>query len=246
MTNAVINKIVLMPAQNVVSFIWIQSEFYMRSKVKTIIRKTMLVVVYLALGLFCVRAQEAPLRATEKLALSAKLYFHGLYEQDALALINAASIRKTVAFNDGMIGNDQGKSGAGKIPFTWQEMLDAATELAAQRKDLKALIEDAQSQSSRGVLTGAIISKGEIAPFEKQEFLDMIFEGGVFAEVYSEGRNDSDIDMFVYDQSGTLVCSQTDPSPINLCGWTPSSTSIHKVILENKSDTQVYYALFTN
>ncbi|MFK8033961.1 MAG: hypothetical protein AB8B94_07430 [Hyphomicrobiales bacterium] len=218
----------------------------MGPKVKTILQKAVLFVACLAFSLFGVQAQEVPLRATERLALSGKLYLHGLYEQDALSLISAATLRKEVFFKDEVIGENKGKLSKGKAPISWQEMLDVASVFAASREDLRALIADVQSQISRGVLTGALISKGEIAPFAKQEYLDIRFEGGVFAEVYSEGRSAENIDMFVYDERGRLVCAQTDPSPISLCGWTPSSTSNHKVVLENKSGLQVYYAFFTN
>lgn len=213
---------------------------------KTVLQKAILVVACMTIGHFSAYAQDTPLSATQKLALSAKLYFHGLLENDALALVTAAALRKTVFFkNETLESNDNGVD-IGKEPISWMEMLNTASNFAAQREDIKAIIEDARAQSSRGLLTGAVISKGEIAPFGRQEFFNMLFEGGAFAEVYSEGRSSANIDMFVYDQSGTLVCAQTDPSPISLCGWTPSATSNHKVVLENKSDTQVFYALFTN
>lgn len=219
---------------------------------KRFVQNVTLVTVCLVACLFSANAQERSPRVTEALALSAQLYLYGQRQSDALAVINAAAIRKTVKFKHGSIIKDNSDPDVGKTLLSWEEMLVTAADLAGENQDLKAHIEDVRAHSSRGLVTGAIISKGEIEPLQKREFSDLLFEGGAFAEVYSEGkepskgREPSNIDMFVYDQSGTLVCSQTAPDSISLCGWTPRMSSKYKIVLENKSNQPAHFWLFTN
>lgn len=213
---------------------------------KSFVQHVALSIVSMLAGLSTVSAQEQPMRATQALAISAKLYIYAQHESDALALISAAAIRKTVKFLHLSDEKENSNTGAANDPLSWQEMLASAIGLAGENQDLLSHIEDVRAQSSRGVLTGAVIAKGEIEPQQKREFSGLLFEGGAFAEVYSEGRGPSNIDMFVYDRSGALVCSQTDPGPIGLCGWTPQTSANYKIVLENKSDELVHFTLFTN
>lgn len=209
-------------------------------------KKIMAICVGFFLGTCVVSAQQKPTSNGERMALSARLYAYSLAESDPIAAINAASIRKSAMLLEGQIGIPDSALGVGKPAISWVEMLSTASKLASGRVDLAALIEDVRAANSKGLITGAIISHAEIKPGGKRTYFDMRFEGGAYAEVYLEGRDQTDIDMFVYNENGDLICAQTDPSPISLCSWTPATTNNFRIVVENKSTLGTHYSLITN
>lgn len=191
-------------------------------------------------------AQGNQTSLAQRMALSARLHAYGVAHADPLAAMTAAAIRKSVMLTTGEIGTPDSPPGAGKSPLSWKDMLKTASRLANGRSDLEALIDDVRAAKDKGLIPGAIISNAEIGPRGTRRYLDMTFEGGAYAEVYSEGRDLANIDMFVFDEDGELICAETDLSPVSLCSWTPAKTGTFTVVIENKSNTSTWYALITN
>lgn len=193
---------------------------------------------------------ETGVKAGNLMALSRRVFDIARADKDAHGMITAARLRKKAGLQEQeRAGEDEGGSahtGEGGGVLTWQAMLQEAVKRAAGDETIAGLAEDLRAEKSKGVVNGAIYSKARVKPRGKRRYRNLAFEGGRFAEVYSEGRGDANLDMFIYDQAGHLVCSQTDPSNISQCGWTPSFTGPFTVVIENKSDATVSYALMTN
>ncbi|MEM6305208.1 MAG: hypothetical protein AAF744_10830 [Pseudomonadota bacterium] len=191
-------------------------------------------------------AQEAGASNVQRMALSMSLFDYGIAENDAVSLVTAASIRKAAQLTEGPIGEPDTPLEPGQDPLSWQDMLAEAEARAQGRADLLGLIEDVRAATTKGLIDGAIISKSQVAPRGSRSYSRMVFEGGKFAEIYSEGRGEENLDMFVYDSRGAVVCSQTDQSPISLCGWTPPETTAYRVVVQNRSDRTAFFSLMTN
>jgi hypothetical protein len=75
---------------------------------------------------------------------------------------------------------------------------------------------------------------------------DIVFEAWKDAVIYIEGDGDTDLDLYVYDQYGNEVCSDTDYSDIMYCAWMPTSTARYRLRIENLGGVWNEYNLRTN
>lgn len=183
--------------------------------------------------------------------LSAELYALGLETRDPVTILTAAKLRKEIGFT-----RDDGKgftapgdvAGVTKqaAPVTWQEMLADARDLAAGDAAVLGLIEDAENDASKGVATGQVYSISTIRDGGTDTYDPLPFRGGEYAEVYVESRDGSDLNLYVYDAKGRLVCSDTDISAISYCGWRPDATGAFTIEVKNRGRGGAGYSLMTN
>ena len=182
---------------------------------------------------------------------SHKLFEIARQDNDAYAMITAAKLRRKAGLREVPIPSEEegGKAHTGDEPalvLSWEEMLDLAVKMSNGDETVAELAEDVRASRTKGVVNGAIYSKARIKPRGKRRYRNLAFEGGKFAEVYAEGRGDANLDMYIYDANGHLICSQTDPSSVSQCGWTPAFTGDFTIVVENKSDQSSSFALMTN
>ncbi|MEN0041235.1 MAG: hypothetical protein AAF764_07835 [Pseudomonadota bacterium] len=182
---------------------------------------------------------------------SHKLFEIARQDNDPYAMITAAKLRRKAGLREVPmpsqdVGGDPHTDDAPATILSWQEMLDLAVKMSNGDENVAALAEDVRASRTKGVVNGAIYSKERIRPRGKRSFPDIPFKGGEFAEVYAEGRGEANLDMYIYDAKGHLICSQTDPSNVSQCGWTPTFTSKFTIVVENKSDRSSSFALMTN
>ncbi len=171
-----------------------------------------------------------------RLKLSAQLFAAGQNENDPLLMIAAAKIRQ----------NTNLTPAEGSKALDWSMMLDRAAAMASDNDMLTELIEDIRAERDKGVASGPVYSLVEIRGGGTDEYAALPFSGGAYAEVYIEGKGDSDLNLFIYDAQDRLVCSDTDISDIAYCGWRPASTSAFRVEVRNRGDQTNQYALITN
>ena len=72
------------------------------------------------------------------------------------------------------------------------------------------------------------------------------FEGGKFAEVAVSGDGDTDLDLYVYDENGNHICSDTDWSDQAYCSWHPQWTGSFRIEVRNLGGVYNEYMLLTN
>ena len=158
--------------------------------------------------------------AFKSLVLSRQLIAYGSKNRDALALIVAAGIRSKLALNaiDRKTDADEGIEAATSTDtaFDTKSILVIATKYAATNDTLLELIEDVRTANSRGKTDGPAYNIKTVKARGKNNYRNINFEGGKYAEIYVEGSGRANLDLYIYDQKNRLVCSDTDPSDIKL------------------------------
>lgn len=188
-------------------------------------------------------ASAAPQTPLRQLDLSGALYAVGLAENDPLFLLAAAKLRRNFDFQ--LAEGAEPHNGRTR-PMTWQAILEAARGMAFGDSSMLAMIDDLEAEGARDVTTGQIYSIAEIGEGGLDVYDPLAFEAGQYAEVYVEAAAGADLNLYVYDQAGNLVCADTDPSPVSYCGWRPAEAGNFVIKVENKSEESSGYALMTN
>lgn len=189
----------------------------------------------------------AQAEALHMIRLSRELHDRAIETSDPVLMLSAARLRKDSGMKPGALGETDSQAGEPEgDAFGWEAWLAKAVRLSGGSPMIEGLAEDIRASAPKGLATQAIYAEGRIPAHSKRRYGKLNFLGGEFAEVYSEGLGKADIDMFVRDARGAIICSQTDTSNINQCGWTPDATGPFEVTLENKSDFADSYALTTN
>ncbi|GAA5184539.1 hypothetical protein GCM10025771_38830 [Niveibacterium umoris] len=195
-------------------------------------------------------AKAAPTPATaavDKIATAHALVRYGNANGDPLALITAAKIIKEAGTVESPAKRTGGKPGADKgrpDGYSPDVILAHARELAAGRPDIIALADDVAKTGSRGRDRGpgrihTVVGSGEVDSF------DVVFTGGEPARILVSGDGDSDLDLYVYDENGNLICKDDDNSDDMVCGFTPAWTGKFNVRVRNRGIANEY-VLITN
>lgn len=72
------------------------------------------------------------------------------------------------------------------------------------------------------------------------------FRGGEPALVYLQGESGTGLELFVYDESGHLICSDAGPAGSAVCRWTPLQTGRFRIDVRNLGVQPNRYELATN
>ncbi len=186
--------------------------------------------------------------------LAGELAALGRQRGDALLLVTAAGLAKSVAARtverDGEVEPIEGletvADEAATEPDGWEAMLAEAEKLAPGDETIEGLAEDVRAANTKGKTDGPAYNIATLPAGKRGVFRNVPFEGSRYAEVYVEGTGRSNLDLFIKDGKGHIVCSDTDPSDINYCGWTPKWTGPFTIIVENRGKAANKYKLMTN
>lgn len=74
----------------------------------------------------------------------------------------------------------------------------------------------------------------------------MQFAGGRTARIVVDGDGDTDLDLFVYDEFGNLIDSDTDGTDYCVASWTPAWTGTFRIEIRNFGDVYNQYRIQTN
>jgi hypothetical protein len=111
---------------------------------------------------------------------------------------------------------------------------------------LLALVTAAAAQSaSAGRLPTSVIHRDRVEARGSDRYT-MTFEGGEVAFVTVSGDGDTDLDLFVYDESGHLVASDIDPGDDCVAVFTPRWTGRFTIVIRNHGPVYNRYVLMTN
>jgi hypothetical protein len=206
--------------------------------------------VFLAATVGLAPAVYAETGASLKTAqMSASLFLKGVEQSDPILIMAATKLRKSLNLKETeRTPEKDGEPGdaPAEAPLTWEQMLDAAEELALGDESLLGLIEDIRVERTKGVATGQVYSISSIRAGGTDTYPPLPYTGGEYAEVYVEGQANTDLNLFVQDAKGRLVCSDTDISAIAYCGWRPAQTGGFTIIVKNKGGVSSPYSLITN
>lgn len=185
------------------------------------------------------------IRILSKAQASRVMYDAGMEAQDALMVIAAAKLRRSL----GMAQTSRSAEGSEPVkgtPLDWETMLADAGVLAIGDDLLFELIEDVEAERSKGVVNGPVYNIGKLDGKSSDTYANLQLEAGTYAEVYIEARDDSDMNLFIFDAQGRLVCSDTDSSAIAYCGFRPKISASFSVKVTNESPNTAQYSLITN
>lgn len=178
-------------------------------------------------------------------ALSGELYQLGLERRDALLMLTAARLRKGVDWKPSELVAEGGTAGEADW-LDWEAMLEAAIEMAGDDILLTDLAEDIRLTAAKGQISRPQRAAGHVGPGETAVYRKVAFTGGDFAEIYVEGSGDANIDLYIHDQQGNLICSDRDASDRAHCGWLPETTAPFDISIVNRGDKVNRYSLITN
>lgn len=226
------------------------------------IRRTLVAAAIAAIGLSGAHAAEgskvnldrantgaasAGAQAAEAVATAQALARYGDVNKDALALITAARMLKETGARDAL-KVAKGREEAAKRnddSLSAEAVLERGRALAAGRPDLLALADDVAKSGSRGVDRGPQVGRNKVVGPRAWHHYDLRFVGGERAKVYARGDGDSDLDLYVYDERGNLICKDVSPGDEMACAWTPRWTGMFRIRVLNRGVTN-QYSIVTN
>ena len=88
-------------------------------------------------------------------------------------------------------------------------------------------------------------AEGVVKPLETDQFV-VVFRGGELASVAVSGDGDTDLDLFVYDEFGNLVASDSDDTDDCLAAWVPRVNGRFIIHVVNRGLLSNAYGLITN
>ncbi|RVT82655.1 hypothetical protein DXV76_15555 [Rhodobacteraceae bacterium CCMM004] len=205
----------------------------------------------LAAALLCALAAPAPAQEVQPIAamrLSAELFQAAQALSDPLLMIASAKLRKSVALDRVERAPEEGDAADVPDPgaLDWQAMLAEAEALAAGDPTLAGLVDDVRVETTKGVASGQVYSRTTIRGGGRNTYAGLVFDGGTYADVYVEAGAGADLNLFVTDAQGRLVCSDTDLSAIAYCGWRPEARAAFTIEVRNASNRGTPYDLMTN
>lgn len=183
--------------------------------------------------------------------LAGQLIDYGRANKDALALIAAAQILKQSPARtvDQSKTSEGGQDDAGKTSgggdYSADAALASAAEIAGQNPTLTGLIGDVRESSSRGRAQGPAVHRDSVRA-RATDVYDITYTGGDRAEVGVIGDGDTDLDLYVYDENGNLICKDDDRTDTMACSWRPRWTGPFRVKIKNLGNVHNNYTLLTN
>jgi hypothetical protein len=188
-------------------------------------------------------------------ALAHELYEYGKKSKDALAVIAAAKIAAGVPTQEGKSAKAEESEGkapapggkdAASAPPGLDDMLATARQLAGDDKALQAMIADVEATRGKGRVGGALVRYDTVRGGYTDSYRGMSFRGNSTAEVAVVGDGDTDLDLFVYDENGNLICQDLNYSDQSFCRWVPRWTGPFTVKIRNNGGVSNSYVMMTN
>jgi hypothetical protein len=189
--------------------------------------------------------------AVATLAMADDLAIYGIKQSDPVALIEAAKIKKAAppqALEAKKQSEGKGTKGADKssgYDLSADALLARAETMSAGNATLQGLINDAKSTKSRGAVRGPTVHADTVLAGNTDSY-NISFRGGEQAAVLVSGDGDTDLDLYVTDENGNAICSDTDASDTMLCRWTPAWTGTFGIHIRNLGRVYNNYKLAVN
>lgn len=103
----------------------------------------------------------------------------------------------------------------------------------------------AASTAGAGIVDGPVADSDRVEANDEVTYSE-IFKGGDPAAVAVSGDGDTDLDLFVYDEAGELVASDTDLSDQCIVAWVPAKTQRYRIVIRNLGDVYNAYKMIAN
>lgn len=192
-------------------------------------------------------------KSENTLRVAAELSKYGYSNRDALSLIQAARLSKQSGFTleerkkaeiEEMRPAPEGGKKGGQVSLDPAKLLADAKTMAGDDGVLLALIDDVSS-NVRGAVGGPKYARSSVNAGGTDVY-NVSFRGGELAIVTVIGDGDTDLDLYVYDNNGNLIDSDTDYSDNCVCTWTPRWTGNFRIKIVNRGRVYNSYLIRTN
>lgn len=196
------------------------------------------------------KASAPGAETVQMLDLADELARYGIAAGDPVAIIEAAKIKKSVPTraldaSKQTEGADSAGTKDSGLDLSADALLERAESMAGGNSALLGLIADARASKSRGAVQGAAVHSDRVLPGVTDNYT-LTFRGGEQATVLVSGDGDTDLDLFIYDEGGNLICSDTDASDQMVCGFTPRWTGNFVIQIQNLGRVYNAYQLAVN
>lgn len=191
----------------------------------------------------------------EMLQVAGQLVKYGYGQEEALPLIQAVEIYKSVglgaletekaeeAAESGDASADAAKTS--NVSFDIDQLLADAASYANGDEHYLALIENLKNSATRGATSNYAV-KHTCVRANATDSYRVRFYGGALAMVLVSGDGDTDLDVYVYDENGNLVDSDTDYTDDCVCTWNPRWTGYFTIKVVNRGRVANCYSMAVN
>ena len=204
-------------------------------------------------------AATPEVQAVQNVSLARDLAAYGQRVKSPEALAVAAQIlldnptrdveaEKKEETGQGEPGEGAAKSGVSQPDLDAVKLLAEAEGMASGNQTALALVRELKGRATvktRGRVGGAAQRRDRVSARSIDTY-DVSFYGGRPSIVRVSGDGDTDLDLYVYDQNGNLIASDTDSSDECLVMWTPRWTGRFRIKISNLGRMYNNYMLLTN
>lgn len=181
---------------------------------------------------------------------------YGYEAESATALIEAANIIASTPVSSLEAETENGTENPNenekteKVQFAPAQLLADARTLTQDANAL-ALADkveaklSAQNDTARGAVNGPKYDYGTVYA-NSYVYYDIRFRAHEVAEVAVSGDGDTDLDLYVYDENGNLITSDTDYTDDCYVRFTPRWTGLFRLKIVNRGGVYNNYVLVTN
>lgn len=185
-----------------------------------------------------------PMSGAETLAMAATLFETGLEANDPILVIAAAKLSASVSTEE--IGAEPSAepiddaepvaeaSAADAAPPGTEEMIAAARDLAADNAALLAMIDEIDTVATRAPVRGTLTGTKRLPPRTQHSF-DVQLRARERTTISIDGGNDGNLDLFVYDENGNLVCQSRRYSDQERCTVRPRWRGFFRIVVRNST-----------
>lgn len=118
------------------------------------------------------------------------------------------------------------------------------TNLLAMADNVTAKL-NAQAEGTRGAMGGPKYDRGSVSA-HSYTYYNQKFWANELAEVAVSGDGDTDLDLYVYDENGNLIASDTDYTDDCYVRFCPRWTGLFRIKIVNRGGVYNNYAIVTN
>jgi hypothetical protein len=190
------------------------------------------------------------------LRIAFELAKYGYEKESASALIEAANILVSTPTQASDAEVEQGEEIANesekveKVQHAPAKLIADARELT-EDTHLLALADNvtaklnAQVEGTRGAMGGPKYALGSVSA-HSYTFYDAKFWANEIAEIAVSGDGDTDLDLYVYDENGNCIVSDTDYTDDCYVRFCPRWTGRFRIKIVNRGGVYNKYAIVTN
>ncbi len=184
-----------------------------------------------------------------RLQMSSDLLAFGRDTKDPLVLIAAARIMKALSGSEVDL-KPEGRAASGfaqksGLPVSPNSILVEARDFAKGDKIINLLIDQTVAAGTSATIEQPKTHQDTVQA-RATDVYSVVFNGGQLAEAGVAGDGVGDLDLFVYDENGNLVCRSSASTDREYCRWWPKWTGPFRIEVQNLGGAADLYRLATN